>query len=98
MKAFSLLRACHGLEPSKLAALPAPLGSPLPTILPIALCILVFGLPSRCIHAQSVDNTPRSGAIPEFPLKVSPNGRYLIDQNNKPFLVAGESPQALMVN
>src|SRR4051812_45499087 len=38
------------------------------------------------------------GAGPAFPLKVSPNRRYLVDQNDKPFLIAGESPQALMVN
>jgi hypothetical protein len=25
-------------------------------------------------------------------------GRYLVDQNGTPFLIAGESPQALMVN
>jgi len=33
-----------------------------------------------------------------FPLKVSANGRYLVDQNDKPFLITGDSPQALMVN
>jgi len=38
------------------------------------------------------------GAGPAFPLKVGPNGRYLVDQKSKPFLIAGESPQALMVN
>lgn len=33
-----------------------------------------------------------------FPLHVSENGRYLIDATGKPFLMAGESPQAMMVN
>jgi hypothetical protein len=33
-----------------------------------------------------------------FPLKISTNGRYLVDQNNKPFLIVGDAPQALMVN
>ncbi len=33
-----------------------------------------------------------------FPLKVSANRRYLVDQKGAPFLIAGESPQALMVN
>ena len=33
-----------------------------------------------------------------FPLKVSDNGRHLIDSSGKPFLIAGESPQAMMVN
>ena len=31
-----------------------------------------------------------------YPLKVSANGRYLIDQNNQPFLIVGDSPQALI--
>src|ERR1041385_6639901 len=38
------------------------------------------------------------GAGPAYPLKVGPNRRHLVDQNGKPFLIAGESPQALMVN
>ena len=33
-----------------------------------------------------------------YPLKVSANGRYLVDQNDTPFLITGDSPQALMVN
>src|SRR5262249_58829533 len=33
-----------------------------------------------------------------FPLKTAEGGRYLVDQNGTPFLIAGESPQALMVN
>jgi hypothetical protein len=31
-----------------------------------------------------------------YPLKVSANGRYLVDQNNTPFLIAGDSPQGLI--
>jgi hypothetical protein len=34
----------------------------------------------------------------KYPLKVSENGRYLIDARGTPFLMAGESPQAMMVN
>jgi len=33
-----------------------------------------------------------------YPVKVSANGRYLVDQNGKPFLIVGDAPQALMVN
>ncbi len=36
-----------------------------------------------------------SGA-PAYPLKVSGNGRYLVDQNNIPFLIAGDVPQPLV--
>jgi hypothetical protein len=35
---------------------------------------------------------------PAYPIKVSPTGRYLVDSRGKPFLLAGESPQAMMVN
>ena len=42
--------------------------------------------------------TPGKPVAPVYPVKVSANRRYLVDQNNIPFLIAGESPQALMVN
>jgi chitodextrinase len=35
---------------------------------------------------------------PAYPLKVSLDRRYLVDQENVPFLLMGDSPQALMVN
>ena len=37
-------------------------------------------------------------ASPAYPLKRSPNGRYLVDQNSAPVLIIGDAPQALMVN
>ncbi len=40
-------------------------------------------------------NTPTPVPTPVYPLKVSGNGRYLIDQNNVPFLIVGDSPQDL---
>jgi Protein of unknown function (DUF4038)/Putative collagen-binding domain of a collagenase len=39
-----------------------------------------------------------AGSTPTYWLKVSANGRYLVDQNNVPFLIMGDSPQALFVN
>jgi len=33
---------------------------------------------------------------PAYPLKVSANRRYLVDQNNTPFLIAGDVPQPLV--
>jgi chitodextrinase len=35
---------------------------------------------------------------PVYPLKVGPTGRYLVDQNETPVQLTGDSPQALMVN
>ena len=37
-------------------------------------------------------------AAPAYPVKVGPTGRYLVDQNGVPFLMAGESPQAMIGN
>jgi hypothetical protein len=35
-------------------------------------------------------------ADPIYPIKVGPTGRYLVDQNGVPFLMAGESPQGMI--
>jgi hypothetical protein len=37
-------------------------------------------------------------ALPAFPLKPSENNRYLVDQNNVPFLMLGDAPQAMVGN
>jgi hypothetical protein len=47
--------------------------------------------------AETTADKPAPPA-PAFPLKAAEGGRYLVDQNGAPFLIAGESPQALMVN
>lgn len=41
---------------------------------------------------------PTVPASPAYPLKVSANKRYLVDQSNAPVLLVGDSPQALIVN
>jgi Protein of unknown function (DUF4038)/Putative collagen-binding domain of a collagenase len=51
----------------------------------LLLCVLV----SIFCHAAAAE--------PTYPLKVSANGRYLVDQNNVPYLMTGDSPQALIV-
>jgi hypothetical protein len=40
----------------------------------------------------------QAAAQPAYPLKQSANGRYLVDQMNVPFMIVGDSPQALVVN
>jgi hypothetical protein len=52
--------------------------------------------PARVVNAEPA--APVAAQPPEFPLKVGPTGRYLVDQANRPFLVVGDSPQALIVN
>jgi hypothetical protein len=44
---------------------------------------------------QYLGPTPASA---RFPAGVSASGRYLVDQSGDPFLITGDSPQALMVN
>jgi len=39
-----------------------------------------------------------AGAAPIPTVKKSANGRYLVDSNKVPFLIAGDSPQSLIVN
>jgi chitodextrinase len=46
--------------------------------------------------ALTVTTTPGS-ILPAYPLKVTANG-YLVDQNNKPFLITGDSPQGLIIH
>ena len=56
------------------------------------------------LAATTVQNTPTnvrvigSSASPAYPLKASANNRYLVDQNDVPFLLVGDSPQALIGN
>lgn len=37
-------------------------------------------------------------ASPAYPLKASASNRYLVDQNNVPFLMVGDAPQTLIAN
>ena len=40
----------------------------------------------------------RRTPAPKFPLRIGPNRRYLVDRTGRPFLIVGDSPQALIVN
>lgn len=48
--------------------------------------------------AQEVPVPPKSSParLPAYPLRLSANHRYLVDRNNKPFLIVGDTPQDLM--
>lgn len=41
---------------------------------------------------------PAPSAEPAYPVKLGPTGRYLVDKNGVPFLILGESPQAMIGN
>ena len=53
-------------------------------------------LPSTATVAGPVSATPTPSASPAYPLKASVNGRYLVDQNNLPFLMVGHDAQGLI--
>src|SRR5215813_10225340 len=42
--------------------------------------------------------SPSAQAQAVYPLKVSPNQRYLVDQNSNPFMIVGDSPQGLITD
>lgn len=46
--------------------------------------------------AAAAKNGDARSSMAAFPLKLSANRRYLVDQNGKPFLIVGDSPQGLM--
>jgi len=64
-----------------------------------AQCALLISL-FVFILAGTVRAQPclRNEAPPAYPLKVSINSRYIVDQNSRPFLLAGDSPQSLIGN
>jgi hypothetical protein len=64
-----------------------------PNAMPSAL-ISILALAVLAASSTAGEDHP----APAFPLKVAEGGRHLIDQKGAPFLIAGESPQALMVN
>lgn len=60
----------------------------------IALTSLAcFGLKAQVATMSAKAASP---GAPVYPLKVSANGRYLVDQRSIPFLIVGETPQTLV--
>lgn len=59
--------------------------------------IVVLGLFSILLP-RALASEGTIGGASAYPLKASANGRYLVDQNNTPFLIVGDAPQALIVN
>jgi len=53
---------------------------------------------SSWVMAQVPGTPPKvpGTGFPAYPLKVSANRRYLVDQNNVPFLIAGDVPQVIV--
>jgi hypothetical protein len=61
--------------------------------------LMAIAVPRSVVAETQVHvSSPRrsKASAPAYPLMVSANRRYLIDQNGKPFLIVGDSPQDLM--
>src|SRR6266852_9568384 len=59
----------------------------------LVLAVALISIPSQAqVHSE-----PQEPAV-AFPLRPSANQRYLVDQNNLPFLIAGDSPQFLILH
>ena len=60
--------------------------------------IVLSGFGAINARMEAIAQRSQSSAVKPvaYPLRLSSNHRYLIDQNGKPFLIVGDSPQDLM--
>lgn len=54
------------------------------------------GIQPPAVRSQQNNAATKARSMPAYPLKLSANRRYLVDRNNNPFLIVGDSPQGLM--
>ena len=59
-------------------------------------CSVKEPAPAPAFPASPIQVT--TAATHAYPLKISANGRYLVDQNGKPFRIQGDSAQSLVAN
>jgi hypothetical protein len=57
----------------------------------VRFCLIVAAI------SAAWNDSARAAAV-VYPVKVSANNRYLVDQKNAPFLILGDCPQSLTVN
>lgn len=60
-----------------------------------------FGVAADDAHGATrapVTTSYATPACPQFPLRVSPNGRYLETARGTPFLLVGDSPRSVIGN
>jgi hypothetical protein len=67
----------------------------------VALGLVAYVRRASTATPAGVETAPPAALLPTpapaFPLRVGPTGRYLVDSKGRPFLVVGDSPQALIV-
>lgn len=75
--------------------------------LALASAVAVLGLVAHARRASSAvpagiqlarPATPIATRPPVYPLKIGPTRRYLVDRRGRPFLIVGDSPQALIAD
>jgi hypothetical protein len=64
----------------------------------IALVMAAGSLATAATPANDDAAESNARVSPTYPLRVSANHRYLVDDNGVPFLIVGDSPQTLTVN
>jgi Protein of unknown function (DUF4038)/Putative collagen-binding domain of a collagenase len=64
----------------------------------MVLSVLIACQPPKTQVSEASPELPKASnaTSPVYPLKVSANHRYLVDQNNTPFLIVGDTPQGLI--
>lgn len=65
-------------------------------LFPVLAALTLLGPAPAWAQMGAAHHRSYSAGFPAYPVKVSANGRYLVDQNNTPFLIAGDSPQGLI--
>src|SRR5262245_18632145 len=68
------------------------------TALPQGLHQLLISILAILVYVSPLETAIALNTAPAYPVKKGPTGRYLVDQNGIPFLIAGESPQAMIGN
>ena len=72
------------------------MNNPSRRIIALLIALTLSGTLVGAVHIKAASQKVSKASVPSYPVKVSANGRYLVDQNNAPFLIAGDNPHALV--
>ena len=64
----------------------------------VAACVGLVGVLARVATGSPGSTATQGAAGSIYPVRPSKNGRYLVNKRGRPFLIVGDSPQALIVN
>ena len=66
------------------------------TLCSLVMALTVMGSFRANAEVKAAPAERSDASFPAYPVKVTANGRYLVDRNNIPFLIVGDSQQGLM--